>query len=217
MVANVASMVVVTGEGEIRSCSRSEDRQLYDAVLCGLGRCGVIVSVNMEARAARPRVRTVYLLYDDHLRWLADQQALAGSVHGMEGLCSPSAQGLRGTHGRLAAFATWFYPRRVCIEYDPAGVAGRAVALSDRAQSWRWSSSTPARPGGDSPGGRPGPRQAGSAAATSGPGRKSAASRSVTARVSQRAWWSSATPRLKDGGTNRNRQPGPDYMQAPAR
>jgi cytokinin dehydrogenase len=118
VVSNVASMVVVTGDGEIRRCSRTEDRQLYDAVLCGLGRCGVIVSAELELRTARPRVRTFYLLYDDHRRWLADQQALAGSVHGMEGFCSPSAQGLRGTHGRRAAFAAWFYPLQVCIEYE---------------------------------------------------------------------------------------------------
>jgi cytokinin dehydrogenase len=118
VVSNVASMVVVTGEGEIRHCSRTEDRRLYDAVLCGLGRCGVIVSAELELRAARPRVRTFYLLYDDHRRWLADQRALAGSVQGMEGFCSPSAQGLRGTHGRRAAFTTWFYPLQVCLEYE---------------------------------------------------------------------------------------------------
>lgn len=118
MVASVASMVVVTGDGEIRHCSRTKDRHLYDAVLCGLGRCAVIVSAELELRTTRPHVRTFYLLYDDHRRWLADQQALAGSVHGMEGFCSPSAQGLRGTYGQRWAFATWFYPLQVCIEYE---------------------------------------------------------------------------------------------------
>jgi len=143
VVANVASMVVVTGDGGIRSCSRAEDRRLYDAVLCGLGRCAVIVSAELELRAARPRVRTFYLLYDDHRRWLADQQALAGSVHGMEGFCSPAAQGLRGTHGRRAAFATWFYPLHVCIEYEqtppelPAGLSPyRVVAVEDDLTSY---------------------------------------------------------------------------------
>jgi cytokinin dehydrogenase len=138
VVANVVSMVVVTGDGEIRRCSRTKDRQLYDAVLCGLGRCAVIVSAELELRTARPHVRTFYLLYDDHRRWLADQQALAGSVHGMEGFCSPSAQGLRGTYGRRSAFAAWFYPLQVCIEYEqtppelPAGLAPyRVVAVED--------------------------------------------------------------------------------------
>lgn len=136
-------MVVVTGDGGIRCCSRTEDRQLYDAVLCGLGRCAVIVSAELELRAAGPRVRTFYLLYDDHRRWLADQQALAGSVHGMEGFCSPAAQGLRGTHGRRAAFAAWFYPLQVCIEYEatppelPAGLSPyRVVAVEDDLTSY---------------------------------------------------------------------------------
>jgi cytokinin dehydrogenase len=143
MVSNVASMMVLTGEREIRRCSRTEARQLYDAVLCGLGRCGVIVSAELELRAARPRVRTFYLLYDDHRRWLADQQALAGSVHGMEGFCSPNAQGLRGTHGRRAAFATWFYPLQVCLEYEntqpelPAGLSPyRIVHVEDDLTSY---------------------------------------------------------------------------------
>lgn len=143
MVSNVGSMVVVTGEGEIRRCSRTEDRQLYDAVLCGLGRCGVIVSAELELRTARQHVRTFYLLYDDHRHWLADQQALAGSVHGMEGFCSPSPQGLRGTNGRRAAFAAWFYPLQVCIEYEetppelPAGLSPyRIVHVEDDLTSY---------------------------------------------------------------------------------
>lgn len=143
MVSNVASMVVVTGDGGIRRCSRTKDRPLYDAVLCGLGRCAVIVTAELELRPARPHVRTFYLLYDDHRRWLADQQALAGSVHGMEGFCSPSAQGLRGTHGRRAAFAAWFYPLQVCIEYEatppelPAELSPyRVVAVEDDLTSY---------------------------------------------------------------------------------
>jgi cytokinin dehydrogenase len=143
VVANVASMVVVTGDGEIRHCSRTKDRQLYDAVLCGLGHCAVIVSAELELRTARQHVRTFYLLYDDHRRWLADQQALTGSVHGMEGFCSPNAQGLRGTHGRRSAFAAWFYPLQVCIEYEetppelPAGLSPyRVVAVEDDLTSY---------------------------------------------------------------------------------
>jgi cytokinin dehydrogenase len=143
MVANVSSMVVVTGDGEVRRCSRTKDRQLYDAVLCGLGRCAVIVSAELELRTVKPHVRTFYLLYDDHRPWLADQQALAGSVHGMEGFCSPNAQGLRGTHGRRSAFATWFYPLQVCIEYEetapemPAELSPyRVVAVEDDLTSY---------------------------------------------------------------------------------
>jgi cytokinin dehydrogenase len=58
LIANVASLEVVAGDGSLRHCSRSENRDLYDAVLGGLGRCGAIVSAELELRPVRSRVRT---------------------------------------------------------------------------------------------------------------------------------------------------------------
>jgi cytokinin dehydrogenase len=120
LIANVASLEVVTGDGSLRHCSRSENRDLYDAVLGGLGRCGAIVSAELELRPVRSRVRTYYLLYDDLGRWLVDQRALARTdgVSSMEGFCSPTAQGLRGSGGRRASFAEWFFPVQVSFEFD---------------------------------------------------------------------------------------------------
>ncbi len=122
LVANVAALEVVTGDGSVRRCSRTEARDLYEAVLGGLGRCGAIVSAELELRPARPRVRTYYLLYDDLGRWIADQQALARTdgVSAMEGFCSPSIQGLRGVGGRRGAFAEWFFPLQVSFEFEDA-------------------------------------------------------------------------------------------------
>jgi cytokinin dehydrogenase len=122
LTANVASLEVVTGEGRLQRCSRSENRDLYDAVLGGLGRCGVIVSAELELRPVRSRVRTHYLLYDDPKRWIEDQRALArtAAVSSMEGFCSPSMQGLRGIGGRRAGFAEWFFPLQVSLEFDEA-------------------------------------------------------------------------------------------------
>jgi cytokinin dehydrogenase len=119
LAANVAGMEVVTGDGSVRSCSRTNNRDLYDAVLGGLGRCGAIVSAELELRPVLSRIRTYFMLYDDVHRWLEDQQALArsGVVDSMEGLCSPSIQGLRGTEGRRASFAEWFFPLQVSLEY----------------------------------------------------------------------------------------------------
>lgn len=120
VVANVAALEVVTGDGSLRRCSRTEARELYDAVLGGLGRCGAIVSAELELRRVRSRVRTYYLLYDDVRRWMADQQALARTdgVSSMEGFCSPSMQGLRGIGGRRAGFVEWFFPLQVSFEFD---------------------------------------------------------------------------------------------------
>jgi cytokinin dehydrogenase len=122
LIANVASLEVVTGDGRLQRCSRSENRDLYDAVLGGLGRCGAIVSAELELRPVRSRVKTYHLLYDDAKRWMADQRALArtAGVSSMEGFCSPSMQGLRGTGGRRAAFAEWFFPLQVSLEFDEA-------------------------------------------------------------------------------------------------
>ena len=122
VLSNAATLEVVTGDGSLRRCSPTSGRELYDAVLGGLGRCGAIVGAELRLRPVRPRVRTFYLLYDDLRRWIDDQRALAHSdgVSSMEGFCSASLQGLRGTGGRRAAFAQWFFPLQVSYEFDDA-------------------------------------------------------------------------------------------------
>ena len=120
VMANVAALDVVTGDGSLHHCSRTQNRDLYEAVLGGLGRCGVIVSADLELRTVQPRVRTYYLLYDDPRRWMKDQRVLARTdgVTAMEGFCSPSMQGLRGVGGRRRAFAEWFFSVQVSFEFD---------------------------------------------------------------------------------------------------
>jgi cytokinin dehydrogenase len=120
IVANASALDVVVGDGSLHHCTRTHERDLYDAVLAGLGRCGVIVSAELELRRVSARIRTYYLLYDDHRRWLDDQRALAqtGTVTAMEGFCSPSVQGLRGVGGRRVPFAQWFFPLQVSFEFD---------------------------------------------------------------------------------------------------
>jgi cytokinin dehydrogenase len=120
LTANVASLDVVTGDGSLQHCSRTEVRNLFDAVLAGLGRCGAIVAAELELRPVRSRVRTYYLLYDDMQRWMADQQMLAHNdgVSSMEGFCSANMQGLRGVGGQRAGFAEWFFPLQVSFEFD---------------------------------------------------------------------------------------------------
>lgn len=134
LVANVAALEVVTGNGSLQSCSRTENRDLYDAVLGGLGRCGAIVAAELELRPIGSHVRTYYLLYDNLRRWMEDQRALARNdcVSAMEGFCSPSLQGLRGAGGKRAAFAEWFFPLQVSFEYDEA-----APELPDRLSPYR--------------------------------------------------------------------------------
>ncbi len=118
--ANVVGLEVVTADGSIRHCSPDEDRDLFDAVVGGLGRCGAIVSAELRLRPVKRRIRTFYLLYDDVQRWISDQLTVArsGAVDAMEGFCSASVQGLRGTGGVRAAFAEWFFPLQLAVEFD---------------------------------------------------------------------------------------------------
>ncbi len=125
IIANVASLTVVTADGSVLSCSRTEHRDLYDAVLAGLGQYGIIVSAELELRPVQPHVRTYHLLYDDFGQWLDDQRTLARTegVTAIEGFCSPSAQGLRGIGGRRSPFAEWFLPVQVSLEFDHSAPA----------------------------------------------------------------------------------------------
>jgi cytokinin dehydrogenase len=134
IVANVSTLDVVVGDGSRHHCSRTHNRNLYDAVLGGLGRCGVIVSAELELRRVSSHVRTYYLLYDDAQRWVDDQRVLASTetVTAMEGFCSPSIQGLRGIGGRRAPFAEWFFPLQVSFEFDEALPELPAAVRPDR-------------------------------------------------------------------------------------
>jgi FAD/FMN-containing dehydrogenase len=49
---------VVTGRGEVLSCSERERRDLFDAVRGGMGRCGILVTATLELVRAPVRVRT---------------------------------------------------------------------------------------------------------------------------------------------------------------
>lgn len=120
LVANVSSLTVVTSDAAVVTCSRTERRGLFDAVLCGLGQYGVIVAAQLDLRAVLPRIRTFHLLYDDHRTWLEDQTKLAGTVTAMEGGCVPVPLGLRGTGGVREPYATWLFPLQLAVEYDEA-------------------------------------------------------------------------------------------------
>lgn len=127
-VANVSSLTVVTPEAELVTCSKTQRRDLFDAVLCGLGQHGVIVEAHLALREVLPHIRTFYLLYDDHRAWLHDQMKLAGTVTAMEGGCVPVPLGLRGTEGVRRPYVTWMFPLQIATEYDetppalPAGI-----------------------------------------------------------------------------------------------
>jgi cytokinin dehydrogenase len=132
-VSNVRELDVVTGGGMRVRCSREGKPEMFDAVLGGLGRCGVITAATLELRPAADRIRTFTLLYDDVGAWLDDQAALARSerCQALEGVCSAAIPGLRNTPMGRRPFAQWFFAIHAGFEFGPDdGPPDQAASLA---------------------------------------------------------------------------------------
>jgi len=114
---------VVTGAGEIVTCSPEKNRDLFDCVRSGLGQFGIITRAKIRLRACKPNVRMVFMLYDDLSVFMKDAVTLMGEprVDHLESWCVPSPMGFKTMPGgEKQAFAQWFYPLHATIEYDGA-------------------------------------------------------------------------------------------------
>jgi cytokinin dehydrogenase len=72
-VDNVRALTVVTGEGDVVSCSRQHRRDLFEAVLAGAGQCAIIVRAQIELVPAERQALVFSLFYDDLGTYIADQ------------------------------------------------------------------------------------------------------------------------------------------------
>jgi cytokinin dehydrogenase len=75
-VDNVLELTVVTGRGDLVTCSPTQNRQLFDAVRGGLGQFGVVVQARLRLVPVLPRTRYYQATYDDLHLFLADLQQL---------------------------------------------------------------------------------------------------------------------------------------------
>lgn len=75
-VDSVRALQVVTGAGEIVDCSQTQNVDLFEAMLGGLGQCGVITRVTLDMVPAKAMVRTWLLTYADAGAFFADFRAL---------------------------------------------------------------------------------------------------------------------------------------------
>ena len=75
-VDSVRELEVVTGEGNLVTCSPNEQSELFEMVLAGLGQCALIVRARIRLVAAPSRVVLWNLLYDDLGEYLSDQEQL---------------------------------------------------------------------------------------------------------------------------------------------
>jgi cytokinin dehydrogenase len=94
-VDNVLELEVVTGEGRRVRCSRMRAPTLFDAMLGGLGQCGIIVRAVVRLRPAPAAVRVFDLLYVDLTTFAADARTVVrdGRFDTVQGLVAPSAAG----------------------------------------------------------------------------------------------------------------------------
>ena len=70
---NVLALEVVTGKGEVKTCSPYHNSDLFNAVRAGLGQCGIITKATLKLIPAPARVRRYQLFYPDVAALTADQ------------------------------------------------------------------------------------------------------------------------------------------------
>uniref|UniRef100_A0A0E0JXE2 cytokinin dehydrogenase n=1 Tax=Oryza punctata TaxID=4537 RepID=A0A0E0JXE2_ORYPU len=75
-IANVLELDVITGRGDMVTCSRDKDPDLFFAVLGGLGQFGIITRARIGLEPAPKRARWVRLAYSDVVTFTRDQELL---------------------------------------------------------------------------------------------------------------------------------------------
>jgi len=73
---NVLELEVVTGEGELVTCSPHERPELFDAVTSGLGQCALILRATLRLVPAPTQALVFQLFYDDIDLFVRDQLRL---------------------------------------------------------------------------------------------------------------------------------------------
>ncbi|XP_038979967.1 cytokinin dehydrogenase 7-like [Phoenix dactylifera] len=86
-IANVMEVDVVTGKGDIVTCSEMENSDLFYGVLGGLGQFGIITRARIVLEPAPRRVKWARVPYDDFNQFTADEEQLIklGDVNYLEG------------------------------------------------------------------------------------------------------------------------------------
>ncbi|KAL9275370.1 Cytokinin dehydrogenase 3-like protein [Drosera capensis] len=80
-ISTVQELDVVTGKGELMTCSEKSNSELFFAVLGGLGQFGIITRARIPVQPAPKRVKWVRMLYDDFVAFTREQEHLI-SIHG---------------------------------------------------------------------------------------------------------------------------------------
>ncbi|PKI42833.1 hypothetical protein CRG98_036631 [Punica granatum] len=75
-ISNVYELEVVTGKGEIFTCSEKQNSDLFYGILGGLGQFGIITRARISLGPAAKRVKWIKVLYHDFALFSKDQEHL---------------------------------------------------------------------------------------------------------------------------------------------
>ncbi|XP_019162582.1 PREDICTED: cytokinin dehydrogenase 1-like [Ipomoea nil] len=94
---NVYNLEVVTGKGEVITCSEDQNADLFNGVLGGLGQFGIITRARIALEPAPKMVKWIRVLYSDFPTFISDQEHLISSEDSfdyVEGLVIINRDGL---------------------------------------------------------------------------------------------------------------------------
>jgi cytokinin dehydrogenase len=140
---NLDELVVVTAAGDVLTCSETEEAEVFDAVLGGFGRAGIIVSATIRLVPAPGHIEVFRLPYEDPMAMAAALRTFAtdGRFDYILGIITPAESGgwdssieaaVRAgrNEGEVRSFADWV--RRVD---EPVGIL-RELELWQAPHPW---------------------------------------------------------------------------------
>jgi FAD/FMN-containing dehydrogenase len=119
-VDNVVELQVVTGEGELVSCSPTQNTELFQAARSGLGQFGLIVRARVRLIAAPPNARLYQAFYSSLAAFLSDLEKLIddGRFDTVQGFAVPDGAG------------SWLYQLEATKYFSPGNEPDDADLLS---------------------------------------------------------------------------------------
>lgn len=119
-VDNVLELQVVTGEGELVSCSATHNVALFDAARSGLGQFGLIVRARVRLIPAPPNARLYHALYSNLPDFLSDLEKLIddGRFDSVQGSAVPDGAG------------NWLFQLETTKYFSPGNEPDDATLLS---------------------------------------------------------------------------------------
>src|SRR5690349_19863520 len=119
-VDNVLELQVVTGEGELVTCSATHNSELFDAARSGLGQFGLVVRARVQLIPAPPNARLYHAFYSSLPAFLSNLEKLIddGRFDTVQGFAVPDGSG------------GWLYQLETAKYFSPGNEPDDASLLS---------------------------------------------------------------------------------------